>query len=352
MLDISKPLADLTADLISINSVIGNEKELADEICSVLSENGLEIARLGNSITARLNLNKEKTLALAGHLDTVPKSCENQTIPKIEDGNLIGLGSCDMKSGIACALKILYEIRQKIIEPAKNIVFIFYDGEEGPLPNGITRLLAENKLKNIDFAYILEPTCSKYSVGCLGAITVRIVIEGISAHSANSKAGKNALSKAAQIIKEIEAADSVLSKPRQIDGLSFYETVNVTQLTTQNASNVIPQSANMTINFRFAPDRTMESAKEFIFSLIDKNLIYSMDCANSCYVPSKNIVGFLRDGIEKEIMQAWTDISQLNAAGISAINFGAGDIKVAHKPEEFISLQNLDNFYKLLKLHI
>jgi succinyl-diaminopimelate desuccinylase len=108
----------------------------------------------------------------------------------------------------------------------------------------------------------------------------------------------------------------------------------------------------MTINFRFSPKKTVQDAKGFIYSIIDKKLIHSIDCAPSCFVSSQKIAKYLRDGPEKEIMQAWTDISQLNAAGIPAINFGAGDIKLAHKPEEFINIEELRNFYEVLKLHI
>ncbi|MCL1947347.1 MAG: M20/M25/M40 family metallo-hydrolase [Chitinivibrionia bacterium] len=352
MLDISRTLVDLTSDLVAINSVIGNEKEIADALFGVFAEYEIATQRVKNSLVSRLDFGKEKTIALIGHLDTVPKSREEQTRAKIENGNLIGLGTCDMKCGIACALKILYEIKKEIIFPSQNIVFVFYDGEEGPLPNGITRLLAENKLQNIDFAYILEPTCSKYSIGCLGALTAKLEICGISAHSANPILGKNALSEAAKIIKKIEETDKKIRKPQKIDGLSFYETINVTQLTTENASNVIPSKANLTINFRFSPKRTLENAKEFLFSIIDKNLIKTLDCANSCFVSADKTDVFLRNFCEKEIMQAWTDIAQLNAAQIPAINFGAGDIKLAHKPEEFVNIANLQNFYELLKKHV
>ena len=352
MLDISRTLADLTADLAAINSVVGNEKEIADALADVFAEYGLVIERVKNSLVLRLDFGKEKTIALIGHLDTVPLSREEQTRAKVENGNLIGLGTCDMKCGIACALKILYEIKKEIIIPSQNIVFAFYDGEEGPLPNGVTRLLAENKLQNIDFAYILEPTCSKYSIGCLGALTAKFEIPGISAHSANPILGKNALSEAAKIVRKIEEKDKELRKPQEIDGLPFYETINVTQLTTENASNVIPPKANLTINFRFSPKRTLENAKEFLFSIIDKNLLKTLDCANSCFVTADKTDYFLRSGCEKEIMQAWTDIAQLNAAGIPAINFGAGDIKLAHKPEEFVNIANLEYFYELLKKHI
>jgi succinyl-diaminopimelate desuccinylase len=139
MLDISRTLVDLTADLVAINSVIGNEKEIADALFGVFAEYEIATQRVKNSLVSRLDFGKEKTIALIGHLDTVPKSREEQTQAKIENGNLIGLGTCDMKCGIACALKILYEIKKEIIFPSQNIVFVFYDGEEGPLPNGITR---------------------------------------------------------------------------------------------------------------------------------------------------------------------------------------------------------------------
>ena len=314
MLDISKTLVELTADLIAVNSVIGNEKEIADVLASCLEGNGLSVERVINSVVARLDLGKEKTIALVGHLDTVPLSYELQTQPQIKNGNLSGLGSCDMKCGIASALKILCDTKNGAVNPSFNIVFVFYDGEEGPLPNGITRLLEQNKLKDINFAYILEPTCSKYSVGCLGALTVKAQIPGISAHSANPKLGKNALSEAAKIIQKVEETDKALSKTQEIDGLEFYETINVTQVVTENASNVIPPKANITVNFRFSPKRTPESAKDLIFSIINKDWIKTIDCANSCFVTDDKTDGFLCGTAEKEIMQAWTDIAQLNAA--------------------------------------
>ena len=134
--------------------------------------------------------------------------------------------------------------------------------------------------------------------------------------------------------------------------LPFYETINTTQLITENASNVIPPKAKLTINFRFSPKRTVESAKELVCSIIDKDWIKTIDCANACFVPDDKTDKFLRGVAEKEIMQAWTDIAQLTAAGIPAINFGASDIKLAHKPEEYVNIADLENFYELLKKHI
>jgi acetylornithine deacetylase/succinyl-diaminopimelate desuccinylase-like protein len=256
-----------------------------------------------------------------------------------------------MKSGVACALKIFYDIKEKVIIHSHNIVFVFYDGEEGPIPNGITRLLEANMLRNIDFAYVLEPTCLRYSVGCLGSLTATVKINGAAAHSANPKEGINAIYEAAKTVSKIKETDAKLSVLQEIDGLKFYETVNVTQLTTLNPPNVIPPHLYLTVNFRFSPKRSRKDAESFVRNLVGDAEICRIDYGSPCYVSGDNYP-FLKNGAEKEIMQAWTDIAQLNDAGITAVAFGAGDIKYAHREDEFIDISQLLHFYELLKLHI
>ncbi len=352
MFDLSKPVGQISADLISVHSVIRNEKALCDLIEETIKSYGVSVERRGNSIVSRLDFGNDKTIALVGHIDTVPLTREGQTTPEFKDGWLWGLGACDMKSGLASILKILYEIKNGTLLPTKNIVLVFYEAEEGPLPNGINTLLEAKMLENIDFAYILEPTECKYSVGCLGALTVKKEIQGVSAHSANPRTGKNAITEAMAVYTQICEANAKISMDQTILGLPFYETINVTQLTTENASNVIPPKCFATINFRFAPGKTVEEAEQFIYDSIGgKDGIFYADRANSCVVESGLDEFLLPDG-EREIMQAWTDMAQLNKAGIPTVNFGAGSIKFAHKPDERINLEELSNFYERLKLHI
>lgn len=352
MIDLTKSVEEISAELISIHSVIRNEKEICDSIEETLLAVGADVKRHSNSLVCRLNFDKEKTIALVGHIDTVPLTRENQTTPEFKDGYLWGLGSADMKSGVACMLKIFQEIHEEKITPTKNLTLVFYESEEGPLPNGMNILLDAKALGGIDFAYILEPTECRYSVGCLGALTVKKEIKGISAHSANPRTGKNAITESMEIYNRICEADKEISKDQTVLGLPFYETINVTQLTTENASNVIPQSCFMTINFRFAPGRSVDNAEQFIYDLIGgEEGVFFVDRSPSCVV-EKGLDEFLLDGVEQEIMQAWTDIAQLNGAGIPAVNYGAGSIKVAHKPDERISLEELRGFYKKLVEHL
>ncbi len=352
MIDISKSVEQISADLISVHSVIRNEKNLCDLIESTLQGNGATVERLGNSLITRLDFGKERTVALVGHIDTVPLTRENQTVPEFKDGWLWGLGACDMKSGLASILKLYHEIQTGSLTPTKNVVMVFYEAEEGPLPNGINTLLDAGKLDNIDFAYILEPTECRYSVGCLGALTVKIEIQGISAHSANPRTGKNAITEAMDIYQKICTANDKISNDQTILGLPFYETINVTQLTTENASNVIPPKCFLTINYRYAPGKTVDEAEQFIYDTIGgKDGVFYCDRANSCVVET-NMDEFLQVEGEREIMQAWTDVAQLNKAGIPAVNFGAGSIKFAHKPDERINLNELHSFYDRLRKHV
>lgn len=351
MINISESVEKITEELISIHSVIGEEKELCDKIEETLDKTKVTFTRVSNSIVGRLDFGKERTIALVGHIDTVPYTRENHTTPYIIDDELWGLGSSDMKSGVASILKIIDDLENERVTPTKNLVFVFYEAEEGPLPNGVNKLLDANLLDDIDFAYILEPTEGRYSVGCLGAFTVKKRVQGISAHSANPKTGKNAILEATEIFNKVIEADKKLGTS-EISGNSYYETMNVTQFNTENAANVIPPFVNMTINYRFSPEKSLDEAEKAIFDVIgNKDGVYFTDRSPSCYIGS-GMDEFLIDTVEQEIMQAWTDIAQLNLVGIPSVNYGPGSIKVAHKPDERLSLSDLREYYKMLIKHI
>ncbi len=352
MINLKQDVENISADLISIHSVIRNEKEICDKIEATLQEGSGELKRFGHSLVWRLDRGFENTVALVGHIDTVPLTRENQTTPEFRDGYLWGLGSADMKSGVASMLKVFQQIQDDEISLTKNIVLVFYEAEEGPLPNGINTLLDNSALDNIDFAYILEPTECRYSVGCLGTLSVKKEVQGISAHSANPRMGKNAIGEAMKIYDNVVAVDKEISKGSEVIGLPYYETINITQFTTENAGNVIPPKVFINVNYRFAPGKSVEEAEQFVYDTIGgSDGVYFVDRCGSCVVES-GLDDYLLPGVEREIMQAWTDVAQLNAAGIPAVNYGAGSIKVAHKPDERISLEELRGFYKDLVKHL
>lgn len=350
MINPSGELKQILIDLIACESVTDNEKNICDLIEKALEEFEGELVRTGNSLVLHLPGDREKRVALVGHIDTVPLG-ESTTTAFEKDGALFGRGACDMKAGVAVMLRILGDLRAGKLNPKLNLSFVFYEGEEGPVPNGINALLGEGHLKDVDFAFILEPTESRYSVGCLGSLAVKKTVRGVSAHSANPKTGVNALEEAMELYRKLGAMDRQIGANRLIDGLSYYETVNVTALNTFNAYNVLPPRAELIINYRFSPERSTEEALALLYSHMGRENTEILDASGSAYA-GNSADRFLLPGTEKEIMQAWTDMAQLIEAGIPAINYGPGSIRHAHKPDEHILLSELESFYKNMIRHL
>jgi len=350
MINIHADLSVILKELIAIESVTEGEKEICDVLEKTLKPFEGTLIREENSLVFHLDRGKEKRVALVGHIDTVPLG-ESTTEAYEREGSLYGRGACDMKAGLSVMLKIISDEAEGKIALTHNLSFCFYSGEEGPVPNGINILLERGHFKNVDFAFILEPTESCYSVGCLGSLTIKKKVLGVSAHSANPRTGENALNGALAIYGKVREMDNLIGPDRSTGGLVYYETVNVTSLNTDNAFNVLPPAAELTINYRFSPERSLEEAKELLFSFVGQENTFMLDEADSSYA-GPGIDDFLKEGIEREIMQAWTDMAQLIAADIPAINFGPGSIRHAHKPDEHINLKELSDFYQTMLLHL
>lgn len=350
MIDTGASLPDILRELIGCPSVTEREEILCDLLEETLAGKGGRLAREGNSLILHRDSGCAERIALVGHIDTVPVG-GSTTEAYVKEGSLYGRGACDMKAGLAVMLKILDDLESDQLTPRYNLSFVFYDGEEGPVPNGINSLLEKGHFKGVDFAFILEPTESLYSVGCLGSLAVRKEVLGVSAHSANPRTGVNALERAMDIFRKIGDMDREIGETRFIDGLPYYETVNVTALNTFNAFNVLPPRAELVINYRFSPELSLGEASEKLYSRIGEEGVTILDAVGSAY-GGNAIEGFLKQGIKREIMQAWTDMAQLIDAGIPAINFGPGSIRHAHKPDERISLKELEDFYVSLSEHL
>ena len=130
----------------------------------------------------------------------------------------------------------------------------------------------------------------------------------------------------------------------------YTETMNVTQISTSNAHNVIPSSCKLTVNYRFAPGRSIQDAKDITKCAIGQDVRF-IDESPACYV-SGNMDDYLKRDIKKSIMQGWADIAQLNAVSIPAVNYGPGDFNLALTSAERISIRELNEFYNSLKEHL
>jgi len=338
-LDLSLSAAELTACLVDIESVSGNEQPLADLIADALA--GLphvSLHRDGNALVARTDLGRPERVAIAGHIDTVPVA---GNLPSKRDGGVLwGLGSCDMKSGVAVQLKLA----AGLTAPSRDITFVFYDGEEVEAErNGLLRLSRQRpELLEADFAILMEPTGGVIEGGCQGTMKAEVRTTGERAHSARSWMGRNAIHAAAGILDVLRQYE-----PRQpvVDGLTYHEGLNAVGISGGVAGNVIPDECVVTVNYRFAPDRDAARAQahlEEVFAAWDVRVVDVAPGARPGLDQPAAASFAAAMGGEPRAKYGWTDVARFDALGIPAVNYGPGDPMVAHARHEHVELAQIE----------
>ena len=263
ILDLNTDVVALTEAVVDIESVSRNEKALADAIAGALSGiEHLEVTRIGNSLVARTDLGRDERVVIAGHIDTVPL---NRNLPVRNDGNkLHGLGTCDMKGGVAVALRLA----QTVPEPNRDVTFVFYECEEiDDVHNGLGKIASERPdLVEADFAILMEPSDAVVEAGCQGTLRIDVRTSGQRAHSARSWRGINAIHEAGEVLRRLGEYDA---RRPVIDGLEYHEGLNAVNISGGVASNVLPDECIVTVNYRYAPDRSEAEALVFVKEFFD-----------------------------------------------------------------------------------
>ena len=232
-LDLGTDVVTLTESVVNIESVSRNEQELADVVEEALRAlEHLEVTRIGHSIVARTDLGHDERVVIAGHLDTVPL---NRNLPARNDGTLLhGLGSCDMKGGVAVALRLAHDLAA----PNRDVTYVFYEAEEiDDAYNGLGIIAAQRPdLVEADFAILMEPSDAGVEAGCQGTLRVEVTARGERAHSARAWRGVNAIHGAGEILRRLGEYE-----PRRpvIDGLEYHEGLNAVLISGGVATNVL-----------------------------------------------------------------------------------------------------------------
>jgi succinyl-diaminopimelate desuccinylase len=343
-LDLSQPVAQLTAQLVDVESVSGNEKPLADAIAGALAGlPHLVLHRDGNAIVARTQFGHAERIVLAGHVDTVPV---HANLPSHVDGGLLyGCGSCDMKSGVAVQLRLAAQLT----DAARDVTYVFYDCEEVEAErNGLLRLSRNSPdLLAADFAVLLEPTGAVVEGGCQGTLRADVIARGRRAHSARSWLGSNAIHTAGGILDVLRA---YVPREPAVDGLRYHEGLNAVGISGGVAGNVIPDECVVSVNFRFAPDRSAEAAAEHVRAVFDGWEVVITDTAAGARpgLGEPVAAAFLAavttgaGGGEPRAKLGWTDVARFAALGVPAVNFGPGDPQLAHTRDEHVPLDQIE----------
>ncbi|PRX44267.1 succinyldiaminopimelate desuccinylase [Prauserella shujinwangii] len=342
---------DLTAALVDIESVSGHEAVIADAVEAGLREHAphLEVVRHGDAVLARTSLGRPSRVVLAGHLDTVPV---NRNLPATWTGSgadavLHGLGTVDMKGGDAVFLHLAATLRA----PRHDVTFVFYDCEEVEAErNGLGRIERElpGWLRG-DLAIVGEPSNAVIEAGCQGTMRVELRRTGARAHTARAWMGDNAIHGLAEPLRRLTAYE-----PRvvEIDGLTYREGLQAVRVTGGVSGNVVPDEAVLSVNHRFAPDRTPEQAEAHLREVFDGFDLSVVDCSPAAQPglgapAAAELVRAAGGRVAAKL--GWTDVARFAALGMPAVNFGPGDPTLAHTREEHVRVAEITRVAEVLR---
>jgi succinyl-diaminopimelate desuccinylase len=336
-LDLGADGGALTAALVDIASVSGEEGPLADAIEHALRGLGhLSVHRDGNTVVARTDLGRAERVILAGHIDTVPHAGNFPSATDSGQARLYGCGTSDMKSGVAVQLRLAAGVPA----PDRDITYVFYDCEEVAAErNGLLRVARTSPwLLAGDFAVLLEPSGGVVEGGCQGTLRAAVRAAGARAHTARSWMGSNAIHAAGGILDVLR---SYAPREPAVDGLRYHEGLNAVFISGGVAGNVIPDSCEVQVNYRFAPDMTAQDAAAHVTAVFAGFEVEILDVAPGA-----------RPGLDAPVAAAfvaatggtprpklgWTDVARFAELGIPAVNYGPGISEIAHTPGEYVEL--------------
>ncbi|MGO1406778.1 MAG: succinyl-diaminopimelate desuccinylase [Brachybacterium sp.] len=348
LLDPHADIADLTAAIVDIESVSGNEQALADAVEQALRAHArhLTVLRDGDTVIARTDRGLPQRVLLAGHLDTVPLADNLPSTRRVRKGReeLVGRGTCDMKGGLAVFLKLAVEAAAAPVD----LTWIFYDHEEvAAADNALTRIAAERpEHLEADFAILGEPTSAGVEGGCKGTMKLEVAARGLAAHSARDWVGDNAIHRLAPVLERLAAYEA---RRAVIDGLEYRECLNVVTIAGGIAGNVIPDRATALLNYRFAPDTSVAAAEAHVREVLAglELEIEVTDAAGGALpgldnAAARGFLAALGEDVAVAAKQGWTDVARFSALGTPAVNFGPGDPLLAHTDDEHVPLADLE----------
>ncbi|MGM0493212.1 MAG: M20 family metallopeptidase [Armatimonadota bacterium] len=360
-------VTDLLAAMVSLPSVNPSgtppqgphegEQRMTHFVHNWLAERGIDchLQRVEpgrENVIARVNGREETPIVFESHMDTV--SVDGMTIPpfepRIEDGRMYGRGACDTKSSLAAMMVALARVAAG--DPPSRTVVLAAVVDEEYLHGGIARFLQDSG--PVAAAVIGEPTGLRVVVAHKGALRVRVITRGVSAHSSNPDAGENAIYRMARVVQELESLAERL-RGREAHPLVGKPTLSVGTIEGGSAVNVVPELCTIMVDRRLIPGETPDGAFDEIAATLDgllgpddEMLPTLKDCAVETDMDSE-VVRASREAVraagvdDEPIGVAYcTDGCDLAEREVPLVVLGPGDIAQAHTADEWIELAQVE----------
>jgi acetylornithine deacetylase len=352
-------------DTVSRNSNLGLIEWVRDELArlGVASRLSWDADRRKANLFATLGDGRAPGIVLSGHTDVVPVDGQDWHSDPFKvterDGKLFGRGTADMKGYIASALAAAPAILQANLPSAVHFAFS-YDEEVGCF--GVHELIKDLREAGIQPAGCIvgEPTLMQPVVSHKGTWRLRCCFRGREAHSAMPTHGVNAVEYAAQLVvfmREV-AARFVREEPRDEGFPVPFSTIQTTTIAGGTAQNIVPNLCELTVDLRTMPGTSFDALHAQIRAFaaqLDAQMKHESP-ETGCEVEflagvpafvvedTAPIVNYARrlartQGAGK--VTFGTEAGIFSEAGIPTVIIGPGSIDDAHRPDEFVSLQQL-----------
>jgi len=349
----ARDLFGLTAALVAVPSESHDEAELATIVERRVRERApsLQVDVVGSNVVVRTNLGRARRVVLGGHLDTVPAN--GNAVPRVDGDVLHGLGSADMKGGLAVLLALAEALDASPDVARHDVTLAFYECEEvADRFNGLRRIFTEREeLLACDLAVLLEPTGGAVEAGCQGVIVLEARFEGERAHTARPWMGRNAIHRASDVLTRLARHESDVVV---VDGLEYRESLQVVRIEggIPGKHNVVPDGCAFAVGRRFAPRYTEAEAENQVRALLDGadeiEVLQSQPGAppNLTDPLVAEFVASTELAVRSKL--GWTDVARFASRGVPAVNFGPGDPEIAHTAGEHVTRESIDHAYATL----
>jgi len=309
-----------TRQLVDIESISGNEAQVADFLQAELQRRGFQSEKLrvqGErcNVWATWPEESRPAVVFSTHMDTVPPF-----IPSSEDATRIyGRGSCDAKGIIAAQVAAAVRLHSDAIHTG----LLFVVGEER---DSLGAKVANQRTFGSRFLVNGEPTENRIAVASKGTLRVELIAEGKMAHSAYPELGESAIDKLLEALNRLRALELPVS--HDIGAC----TVNIGVIEGGRAPNVIPDYAKAQLLYRLVgpSERLREQIVDAVGSLARVDFVLEIPLLRLRTV----------DGIPSMVAAFTTDIPALSSWG-EPLLIGPGSIHVAHTEGEYVDKKQL-----------
>ncbi|HBR1414571.1 TPA: acetylornithine deacetylase [Klebsiella pneumoniae] len=344
---------------------------LIDFVWHYLTDLGVNCELIHNAgrskanLYARLGPAGSGGILLSGHSDVVPVDGQNWSVPPFalseRDGKLYGRGTADMKGFIACMLAAVpHFLAQPLAQPLH--LAISYDEEVGCL--GVRTLLdvLASRPEKPDLCLIGEPTELQPVLGHKGKLAVRCEVQGAACHSAYAPQGVNAIQYAAKLIHRLTAIGEVFAAPERQDTRFDppFTTVQTGLIQGGRALNIVPAECTFDFEVRTLPQDDAQQVAEELERYAQRELLPQMRAVNSdtkirfyplssypgLYTAAQSaaaqLLAHLTGSEAFSTVAFGTEGGLFHQAGIPSVICGPGSMAQGHKPDEFITIEQLD----------